>query len=342
MPFKSKAQQRFMFSQHPRIAKEMAAKTKDFKRLPAKIQEKDATMTKQAGGMFFEKMARPQDGNYFRDMRGRNDAQFHQKTAMNGGAAGAQQAAQTAETNIVGGANQPAPSPGASAGNFGSGQGLKGKKDESDSERLAKLLSAAKDKKDSKDDGEKKASASPSDWAGADLPTGFHRPTKEQPEGLEPGGDRFHSSAGNGAEYRGAGSRTHGLVEGGSMRKRQGTGHQMGKHASAEMPRFLGTSYNMSKSAAPMKITDKDTWERSKSQAGDTIKRTLGQAGETAGKTLDAASKSPVALGIAALLAAKMGGRGLKGIAGMAGLKRKAPPSLIGRGVGAIKKVINS
>lgn len=34
MPFKSKAQARFMFSQHPQIAKEFAAKTKSIKALP--------------------------------------------------------------------------------------------------------------------------------------------------------------------------------------------------------------------------------------------------------------------------------------------------------------------
>lgn len=335
-----------MFSQHPRIAKEMAAKTKDFKKLPAKIHEKDATMTKQSNGMFFEKMARPQDGNFFRDMRGRDDATFHQKTAMNGsGAAGAASAANTAETNIVGSPSAgPAPSPGASSGNFGSGEGIKGKKDETEAQRLARLLESASSKKDSKDKDEKTASAAPSDWDGADLATGFHRATKEQPEALEAGGDRFHSSNGNGAEYRGAGSATHGLVEGGSMRVRQGTGGQK-KHASAQhgTPRFLGTSYNMSKTA--MKITEKSTWDKSLAQAGNTAKKTLSQAGETAGKALDEGSKSPIAVGIAALLAAKLGMRGLKGgargLGRLTGVKKKVAPSLVGRAVGGIKKVIN-
>ena len=34
MPFKSVAQQRFMFSQHPQIAKRFAAETPNFKALP--------------------------------------------------------------------------------------------------------------------------------------------------------------------------------------------------------------------------------------------------------------------------------------------------------------------
>ncbi len=37
MPFKSKAQQRFMFAKHPKIAKEFAAHTPSFKSLPDKV-----------------------------------------------------------------------------------------------------------------------------------------------------------------------------------------------------------------------------------------------------------------------------------------------------------------
>ncbi len=36
MPFKSKAQERFMFAKHPKIAKEFAAKTPNIKALPEK------------------------------------------------------------------------------------------------------------------------------------------------------------------------------------------------------------------------------------------------------------------------------------------------------------------
>ncbi len=36
MPFKSKAQERFMFAKHPNMAKEWAAKTPDIKSLPEK------------------------------------------------------------------------------------------------------------------------------------------------------------------------------------------------------------------------------------------------------------------------------------------------------------------
>lgn len=40
MPFKSKAQARFMFSQHPEIAQEFADKTKSIKKLPEHVNNK--------------------------------------------------------------------------------------------------------------------------------------------------------------------------------------------------------------------------------------------------------------------------------------------------------------
>lgn len=43
MPFKSKAQQGFMFSKHPEIAKKWAAETNNFKSLPKKVSKKEST-----------------------------------------------------------------------------------------------------------------------------------------------------------------------------------------------------------------------------------------------------------------------------------------------------------
>ncbi len=40
MPFKSKKQAAFMFSQHPKIAKRWAAETKSIKKLPKKVKHK--------------------------------------------------------------------------------------------------------------------------------------------------------------------------------------------------------------------------------------------------------------------------------------------------------------
>ena len=40
MPFKSKAQQRKLFATNPKVAKEMASKTKNIKGLPEKVKKK--------------------------------------------------------------------------------------------------------------------------------------------------------------------------------------------------------------------------------------------------------------------------------------------------------------
>lgn len=40
MPFRSKAQQRFMFAKHPKIAKRWAKVTPSFKRLPNKVRRR--------------------------------------------------------------------------------------------------------------------------------------------------------------------------------------------------------------------------------------------------------------------------------------------------------------
>ena len=46
MPFKSKAQQRFMYSQHPGIAKRWAKETLSIKKLPEKVKEKKESKKK--------------------------------------------------------------------------------------------------------------------------------------------------------------------------------------------------------------------------------------------------------------------------------------------------------
>lgn len=40
MPFKSKAQQKYMFAKHPKIAKEFADAAPDIKKLPARVKPK--------------------------------------------------------------------------------------------------------------------------------------------------------------------------------------------------------------------------------------------------------------------------------------------------------------
>ncbi len=46
MPFKSQKQAKYMFSQHPKIAKEFASKTSSTKALPNKIGQENALKRK--------------------------------------------------------------------------------------------------------------------------------------------------------------------------------------------------------------------------------------------------------------------------------------------------------
>ena len=50
MPFKSKAQQRMMFAQHPVIAKRFAKETPSMKSLPARAAKKTARKASKKGG----------------------------------------------------------------------------------------------------------------------------------------------------------------------------------------------------------------------------------------------------------------------------------------------------
>ena len=51
MPFKSKAQARYLFATHPKIAEEFAKKTSSIKKLPEKIRPKVSNKTKRKMGM---------------------------------------------------------------------------------------------------------------------------------------------------------------------------------------------------------------------------------------------------------------------------------------------------
>lgn len=47
MPFKSKAQQRYLFANDPQVAKEFAAKTPNMKGLPDRVTKKTKTKVKR-------------------------------------------------------------------------------------------------------------------------------------------------------------------------------------------------------------------------------------------------------------------------------------------------------
>ena len=52
MPFKSKAQARYLFSQEPGVAKEFASKTPSVKKLPERVGPKDPSKNKPVTSAF--------------------------------------------------------------------------------------------------------------------------------------------------------------------------------------------------------------------------------------------------------------------------------------------------
>src|SRR5690606_16102148 len=125
MPFKSKAQQRLFFAKNPKKAKEWAKETPNMKDLPEKKHpqinpDRKPLRTKIAGdGMFFQKAAQARAGHFFRDLPGRTDGTFHEKSAnaLMGYGADAAAPAVDMQMNVA-----PPPPTEAGGGMYGTGQ----------------------------------------------------------------------------------------------------------------------------------------------------------------------------------------------------------------------------
>jgi len=184
---------------------------------------------------------------------------------------------------------------------------------------------------------------------------GYHRPTHQQPEALEHGGERFHASD---ADYGTGTSFMHSVVERPAERP---AGSRMRKHAAA--PRFGGTSFE--KAAFSLdKLKDAggqaleagkdiggkvlDRAARFGGQAVDTLKGSGGGVGESLEGALDSASRSPLGaaamLGGAGIIGAKAVGGAARGAArGVRRLVRgkpKPPKGLIERGLAGLSHLI--
>jgi hypothetical protein len=336
MPFQSKAQQRWMFATNPEEAKKWAKETPNMKTLPDKKHPQinpqgEPLREKIAGGMFFQKAAQPRAGHFFRDLPGRSDAKFHEKSAGDDdGGDASDDDMQMNSTPEAGGD--------AGGGMYGTGEPLPVKPRPRPS--IKSMLNIAGPGKTRP--AVKVASASPSDWeADMGLPTGFHRPTKEQPEGLESGGERFHSTLAKAPDFNPGPSVRHGLVEGGSMKLPATASPQMGKHAA---PRFLGTSF------AKHALDDQDV-DDAKSYAkdrlgelGNSLKgggRDLAQSADSAIKSV---TRSPMGAMLATAVAAHLGMGALKGVGRGVGraLGRKPKPAvgLIGHAAGGLRRLV--
>jgi hypothetical protein len=338
MPFKSQAQARLFFAKDKEKAREWADKTKGgIKDLPEKVDKKDKEKGDEEKGDEEKKasasfMVDSPEGKFFRDLAGRRSGNFHKQALVD--------MSKTTQVNTgISGAPTNASTPGAAAsassgdGNiFGTGKGKKSKmtlRREAETKKLAELLEGSGPGQS------KTAAAQPSDWdAGAGLPTGFHRPASEQPEALEAGGERFHSSdTKNPSHGTGAGIR-HGLTETGGMKLRPGA--QGGKHAS-DM-RYLGTRFNKTSASA----------ERGGGEAGDSVGGTLDKGYESlkrggravlrdGGGVIQSAAGSAPVMGLGALILGRMalgrmGGfalrRGARGLSRIVRGKKVTPPTI--------------
>lgn len=343
-----------MFATNPEKAREWADETKDIKSLPEKKRpevnpqkRKLQAMKKQATGLFFDKMARPQEGRFFRDLAGRDDGNFMDKQSMI-----------TPSTTVPGGVPSGAGinvSP-----RMGTGPGAN--KSQTDKPATEKLNIGATggpvggmgERGEGMSGGmygtgTKTAGKTPTDWdADSGLPTGFHRATREQPEPVEAGGDRFHSTETTNPPFGGNKGVRHGLTETGGMTVAAGENHQIGKHASAAPPRFLGTSFGLSKTAAIDNYGRKaESYAGEISEmAGKSLREAGRKALDTGDRAVRAVAGSPAAMGIAALLAARFGLRGLKGVGRTAarlakGRRAMPPPSAMKRLMGGARRLIS-
>jgi hypothetical protein len=275
-------------------------------------------------GLFFEKRSQPRRGHFFRDMAGRDDGKFHQKSAAQAGAP-TTTPTKTQDLGQLGGPAGAVSDKGENTGGvgiYGTGSGKKA----SPTDRLQDIL-------ENSAGGEKTASRAPSDYdADSGMPTGFHRAASKQPEALEDGGERFHTESSGPSR---------GLVEGGKMNLAKGTGQNMGKHAS--VARFMGTSYGMDKSAAKKDTTFEDSMKRKStkytSQAGDSLRRGGSQAVESLESGLDTITKSPILTAAGALLLGRAGVKSV-GKLGRLALGRKKPVGVAAGALGGLKRMI--
>jgi len=252
------------------------------------------------------------EGRFFHELAGRDDGNFFEKGSMSSYSPG--QTPSGGGINVApkmgtGDGKGGAPKPGTEKLNIGATGGPVGGMGERGEGMSGGMYGTG--------DGAKTAGKTPNEWdADSGLPTGFHRATYEQPEGLEAGGERFHDTETSNPSFGVGKSVRHGLTETGGSSRPAGYGHQVGKHASASPPRFLGTSYGMSKVGAIKDYASKAEGYGGQlsSQGGDSLKELGRQAASTADKGLQAVTRSPIAMGVAALLAGKMGLRGLKGV----------------------------
>jgi hypothetical protein len=205
---------------------------------------------------------------------------------------------------------------------------------------------------------------------------GFHRPTREQPEALEYGGERFHASDAK----AGAGVVSHSSVVESGNQAAPPASAPMGKHASA-IPRFLGTSFEKSALKLPTGKNVGEAYDQARDageqalekgkaygaraletgkevggklldraahyggQALDTLRGSGQGLGDRADEVLDAASKHPLGaaamVGGAGVLGARAAGGVARGAASLFRRKKPIPKGLVERGLAGLSHLLH-
>lgn len=224
---------------------------------------------------FFEKRSQSPKGQFFADLRGRDKGDFHKCAADPG------EIPSGSSSNVSPTAMATATPPATNSAQSASAGGLYG--------TGAGCAPGAKPPAPGVTDGAKKiAGTSPTDWDFV-FPTGFHRPTAEQPDALEAGEERFHSTDAPSADYgTGKGIKQGGTNEGGNFMASIVGGQQMGKHADPS-------------------ITSGQFWKDRAGEAGDSIRSGAEQVGNTASGIVGSVTSSPVLMTIGAGMLARKG-----------------------------------
>lgn len=245
---------------------------------------------------FFDDRSKIAAGSFFANMPGRGTGDFHKKASESPSPSpsdGSSGTSQNASPQQMATTPSPTPNPGqgaAAGGLYGTGQGCA--------------------------PGTKKvAGSSPSDLDYI-FPTGFHRPTKDQPEALEAGAERFHTTDAPGPDF-GTGQ---GISQGGTRDNTFTTSTlsgQMGKHA--DPGQFLKDRAN---------------------DVANSVGSGANEIGSMAGSAIESATKSPLLMTLGAGLLARKGVKGAVGAIKKVKANRVARAAEhVGAAAGAAKKV---
>lgn len=274
------------------------------------------------GGMFHKNAHQAPKGDFFKEAPGRDDARFYEKNAneMMGYPPSGGMVGDVAGSAGVGGGEM-------GGGMYGTGVPKEAKRARPSIKSLLNIAGPGKTRA-----AVKVAGSSPSDWeAEANLATGFHRPAKEQPESLEAGGERFHSSMAKTPAGGAAIESRHGIREGGSMALPVSSTHNLGKHAEDKTALDLDSAGRYGKARLE--------------EAKNSLTSGSHDLGETADKAVRGITGSPAGTAIAGLIGLKMLGRGGRGVARGAGRlfgrkKPPPPPSLLGSVAGGLRRLV--